>query len=211
MMQGSRYRLTTALLLGLAVAGASTAGHAQDFFSALFGGFAPPQPQRAIPFVNLFDDERPAPRASTGGGDRATAYCVRTCDGRYFPVPPAQGESRAAACNSLCPTSETRVYYGGSIDDATAEGGKSYADLPNAFRYRKEIVAGCTCNGKDTFGLARVRIEDDATLRKGDIVAGANGLVVASGRADKRTAVNFTPVPASVRAKFDRLPVVARE
>ncbi len=59
---------------------------------------------------------------------------------------------------------------------ASTEGGKSYSDLPNAFRYRKELVAGCTCNGKDPTGLAAIKIDDDKTLRKGDIVAGFNGL-----------------------------------
>ena len=84
--------------------------------------------------------------------------------------------------------------------------------MPNAFRYRSELVAGCTCNGKDSFGLAQIKIEDDPTLRKGDIVAGANGLVVASRTAEKRGgSVNFSPVSASVRAKYQRVPVVAAE
>lgn len=209
-MFGSRYRWTAGLVLGLAAAGGSTAGHAQDFFSALFGGFAPPpaaRPPVVQPFGTTPEEARPAPRSGGGG----SAYCVRTCDGRYFPVPPADGQNRGALCNSLCPASETRVFYGGSIDEASSDGGRSYADLANAFRYRKEIVAGCTCNGKDTFGLAAVRIEDDRTLRKGDIVAGPNGLVVATGRPDKRAAVNFTRVSSSARGRLERLPVVARE
>ena len=45
--------------------------------------------------------------------------------------------------------------------------GKPYSELPNAFRYRNEIVAGCTCNGKDQFGLAPVKIENDPTLAQG--------------------------------------------
>ena len=48
--------------------------------------------------------------------------------------------------------------------------------------------AGCTCNGKDQIGLAPVKIENDPTLRKGDIVAGENGLMVAGRGADKRGA-----------------------
>jgi hypothetical protein len=137
---------------------------------------------------------------------------VRSCDGRYFPVTAGDGQSRAASCNSFCPASETKVVYGSSIDSATTEKGKSYSELPNAFRYRNELVAGCTCNGKDQFGLARVKIEDDPTLRKGDIVAGANGLVVASGAADKRGAsLNFSPASAQLRAKYQRVPVVAAE
>jgi hypothetical protein len=103
------------------------------------------------------------------------------------------------------------VVYGGNIDNAVTDTGKPYSELPNAFRYRNEIVAGCTCNGKDQFGLAPVKIENDPTLRKGDIVAGAGGLMVAGHSADKRSALNFSPVPASVLARYGHVPVVASE
>jgi hypothetical protein len=137
---------------------------------------------------------------------------VRTCDGRYFPAQAGNGESRAASCNSFCPASETKVYYGSSIDHATAEGGKPYSQLPNAFKYRSEIVPGCTCNGKSQFGLAKVDIKDDRTVRKGDLVASADGLMVARQAADKRGAsLNLSPASPSVRARYERLPVVASE
>jgi hypothetical protein len=209
----------------LAVAGVlatAPAAQARDFFSALFGAFsdnpslAPSVPQRSapLPFASEGDffgrpAEQTRPRMSVGGGQ---AYCVRTCDGRYFPVTAGDGQSRAASCNSFCPASETKVVYGSSIDHAATENGKPYSELPNAFRYRNELVAGCTCNGKDQIGLAPVKIEDDPTLRKGDIVAGSNGLVVASRAADRRGAsLNFSPASASVRAKYQRVPVVASE
>ncbi len=90
--------------------------------------------------------------------------------------------------------------------------GKPYSELPNAFRYRNEMVAGCTCNGKDQVGLASVSVENDPTLRKGDIVAGENGLVVAGHGVDKRGAsLNFSPASEKVRARYQRMPVVARE
>ena len=102
---------------------------------------------------------------------------------------------------------------GSNIDDATTDKGKSYSGLPNAFRFRNEIVAGCTCNGKDPVGLAQVKVEDDPTLRKGDIVAGSDGLVVANRNANDRrgVAMNFSPLPDSVRARFRQVPVVAKE
>ena len=122
------------------------------------------------------------------GGGGGQAFCVRTCDGRYFPVTGSDNASRAASCNSFCPASETKVFSGSNIDNASAENGKSYSELPNAFRFRNELVAGCTCNGKDQIGLAPVKIENDPTLRKGDIVAGENGLLVAGRSADRRGA-----------------------
>ena len=91
-----------------------------------------------MPFPN---DDAPrttrAPR-SYGGG---TAYCVRGCDGRYFPAQGNDAESKAQSCKSFCPASETSLVYGSNIDDATTDSGKSYSDLPNAFRYRNEIVS----------------------------------------------------------------------
>jgi Protein of unknown function (DUF2865) len=197
----------------LLVCGLAPAAQAEDFFSALFGGFGarpPAPPQMAPPFFR----EAPPPsealraRANYGGGQ---AWCVRTCDGRYFPITGPDKESRAASCHSFCPASETRLVYGSDIDNAATDAGKPYSDLPNAFRYRNEMVAGCTCNGKDQAGLAPVNIDNDPTLRKGDIVAGANGLMVANPGGGKHASLDFTPVPASVRARFQHVPVVAKE
>ena len=186
--------------------------HAEDFFSALFGAFGgrPPQIRAPFPHDDMPRYDVPRQRASYGGG---TAYCVRGCDGRYFPAQGNDAESKAQSCKSFCPASETSLVYGSNIDDATTDSGKSYSDLPNAFRYRNEIVAGCTCNGKDPVGLAQVKAEDDPTLRRGDIVAGADGLVVASRNANDRrgVAMNFSPLPDSVRARFRQVPVVAKE
>ncbi len=197
------------------------AAQAEDFFSALFGAFgggrshapAVPVPSAPLPFASEGDPVAPQnearPRAAYSG---AQAYCVRSCDGRYFPISSSGSQSREATCNSFCPASETKVVYGSNIDNAATENGKRYSELPNAFRYRDEIVEGCTCNGKDQVGLAPVSIENDPTLRKGDIVAGSNGLVVAGRAADKRGAsLNFSPVPEQVRSRYRRVPVVAAE
>ena len=192
------------------------AAQAEDFFSALFVGMGrarAAQPYISMPFANQ-DGSIPAPRTElrpryAGGGQ---AFCVRTCDGRYFPITASDNASRAASCNSFCPAGETKVVYGSNIDSAATDNGKSYLELPNAFRYRTEFVAGCTCNGKDSTGLAAVKIEDDPTLRKGDIVAGENGLVVAGRSADKRgAALDFSPASERVRAQYQRVPVVASE
>jgi hypothetical protein len=207
-MPGRSARRWTFGAVALSLSVLAPAAQAQDFFSQLFGGFG-----RGRIIRMPFDDgyARPMPqveRPRYGGGQ---AYCVRTCDGRYFPIAASDNASRAETCNSFCPASETRVVYGGNIDHATTENGKAYSELPNAFRYRNEIVAGCTCNGKDPVGLASIKVEDDPTLRKGDIVAGENGLLV-TGRRDKRGAeLNFTPAPDRIRAKYTRAPVVASE
>ena len=168
----------SAVLAAAAAVMVSQPARAQDFFSALFGGFTEPPPRMSVPFGDRGDAPvRRTRRVASGGG---SAYCVRTCDGRYFPLSGAKGQSRAEACSSLCPASETQVFYGGSIDHAVSKNGKSYTQLPNAFRYRKELIAGCTCNGKDPGGLAHINVEDDPTLRKGDLVASDDGTLVTS-------------------------------
>jgi hypothetical protein len=194
----------------------ASAAHANDFFSALFGAMTGQASRPSLPFASDGYDPNQPPAAApsrhsaTGGGGRQ-AFCVRTCDGRYFPLSAGKGQSRAESCNSFCPASDTKVFYGSNIDHAASESGKSYSSLANAFRYRNEIVAGCTCNGKDQFGLAKIDVQDDPTLRKGDIVAGEDGLMVA-GKVDRRGAsLNFSPASAAVKAKFEHLPVVASQ
>ncbi len=210
-ISGKRLALGAAAML--CAAALAPAAQAEDFFSALFGGFGRSRaPQIQLPFAGeggLFAPQgEPRPRGYGGG----QAYCVRTCDGRYFPVNGPDNRSRAASCNSFCPASDTKIVYGSSIDNAATDSGKPYSELPNAFRYRNEMVAGCTCNGKDQIGLAPVKIENDPTLRRGDIVAGESGLVVANRSADKRgAALNFSPASDRVQARYQRVPVVARE
>jgi len=210
-------RSGTWVALGVAASVCAVAlpAQAEDFFSALFGGFGGGRSH--APSMPFFGEGGPiAPqgdgRARAGYSGGGLAYCVRTCDGRYFPISGSDRQSRAASCNSFCPASDTKIVYGSNIDNAATETGKPYSELPNAFRYRTEIVAGCTCNGKDQIGLAPVKIEDDPTLRKGDIVAGSNGLVVAGRGADKRGAsLSLSPASEAVRARYQRVPVVASE
>jgi hypothetical protein len=210
-----RAALGVAVALGLLSLAVPT--QAQDFLSALFGAFERGRRQGPVfplPFANESGFVAPPyevrrPRLTSYGGQ---AYCVRTCDGRYFPISGPDHQSRAGSCNNFCPASETRVVYGSSIEDAATESGRMYSELPNAFRYRSEIVAGCTCNGKDQIGLAPIKIENDPTVRKGDLVAGDRGLMVAGRSADRRGAsLNFSPAPEQLRSRYRGVPVVARE
>ena len=205
-------QLAAGVALALCVAAPLAPAQAGDFFSNLFGAFGvrPPAPRApmALPFANEEQQPSEAPRVSVGGGQ---AWCVRTCDGRYFPIAGPDAQAKAASCNSFCPASKTDIVYGSDIDHAVTSAGRPYSELPNAFKYRNEIVAGCTCTGKDQAGLAPVPIDKDPTLRKGDIVASNDGLVVAHPSAGRHAELNFTPVPDSVRARFEHVPVVAKE
>ena len=211
-----RFTVMSIAWIALLVLSAPAPARAGDFFSMLFGAFSRPSAPRVdtsgapLGYDNDGDDAASRPRVPIYGSS-GSAYCVRTCDGRYFPAPASDRMSRVSACQSFCPASDTRVYYGGSIDNAVEDTGKPYSELPNAFRYRSEMVSGCTCNGTDATGLAKIKIEDDPTLRNGDIVASADGLMVAK-RGDRRgSGLNFSPVPASVQAKYQRPKVMASE
>ncbi len=190
--------LTAAFVL---LAAPQTAG-AQGIFKSIFGGIQPRlQPPSTPTDIHAYSEPMPvlpqAPNHSpdrivSNGGGAATSYCVRTCDGHYFPLQPHAGLSVAQACRAFCPASATQVYRGGTINTAVTSEGRRYVDLPNAFAYRRHLVAGCTCNGRDAFGLAPLAPLSDPTLKPGDVVATSQGLVAFAG--GKGANAGFTPV-----------------
>ena len=203
--------LFVAFVLGSA--GAASQAFARDLFSS-FPTPSAPMAYAAPPAFGDWDAVdrprtrivvRPSIRRSIGDAG-SQAFCVRTCDGRYFPINSASKDSAKELCRNSCPATETRIYSGRSIETSVSSGdGKPYAKILNAFRFRNESVAGCTCQASGKFGLAHIRIEDDKTIRVGDIVADANGLMVAS---EGRNGLVFSRVRAS-RLKAERLPAVA--
>jgi hypothetical protein len=171
---------------------------AQGLFEALFGGFRrhAPQPMpQASSYADpqgMFGYQRPSGEAS--GFGHGTVYCVRTCDGRYFPLQRHAGATPAELCKSFCPAAKTMVFSGSKIGTAVAQNGTRYADLDNAFAYRDKVSDNCSCNGKDGLGLARVDSLGDPTLRPGDIVATDTGLATYSS---KNSTAQFTPISTS--------------
>lgn len=202
-----------AAAFALALPGAAHAG-ILDF---LFGGF---QQQPAQP-PSSSSAEPPGPTSSarrgpdgtreegSGGGGRYVAYCVRLCDGHPFPLEHMANATPVETCRAICPASKTKVFFGGGIDRAAARDGQRYADLDSAFVYRDRLVANCTCNGRDAFGLAPFEATSDPTLRAGDIVATKNGLLAYGGRSGQGAA--FTPVDeAAVAAELNKASARAR-
>ena len=193
-----------AIAVGLCVFAPQTAS-AQGFLDALFGGGFQ-RPSRSLPpqtssYASPFDFGSGGERRSSSGeysGGGGQAYCVRTCDGRYFPLQRSASISPAEQCKSSCPATKTMVFQGGKIDTSVS-GSTRYADLDNAFVYKEKIVDGCTCNGKDAFGLARVSAVADPTLRAGDIIATNDGLQTVRNTGNKTA--EFTPVTATQLGK----------
>ena len=107
---------------------------------------------------SIWADEESAPGGS-GGGFGSLPYatyrtlCVRLCDGYYFPISfsttPTHFQRDADACQSKC-AAPVELYYhqnpGGAVDQMTAfKSQEAYTKLKSAFRYRKELVQGCSC------------------------------------------------------------------
>ena len=191
--------LGSALVIGAALVAIMPApASAQGFFDLLFGGFrrqAPPQ-SYADPRSDgregrgSREDRDDDGRRSDVGGP-GVSYCVRMCDGRHFPINYRGTSSPAEICKSFCPAAPTKIFSGGNIDRAVANDGKRYSDIPNAFVYRDKLVPGCSCDGKSPTGLARTDIDDDPTLRQGDIVVTDSGLMAYRG--EKKNTAQFVP------------------
>ena len=141
---------------------------AEGLLDFLFGGSQkqphqhPPPPARSLV-------------ASSGPG-----FCVRSCDGKYFPLMRGAA-SPMQMCKAFCPASPTEVFFGSRIDDAYARSGERYADSKNAFAYRNALRADCTCNGHNPAGLAPLDLALDDSLRPGDVLATNDGLIAYSG------------------------------
>ena len=185
---------------------------AESLFDFFFGGA---QKQRQAPSqANFFADpfglnQQPAPSAPrTVASGSGPAFCVRSCDGRYFPL--ARGNATPVQiCQAFCPASATKVFFGSSIDGASSATGERYADSENAYAYRKALRADCTCNGRNPAGLAPVDLTLDTSLRPGDVIATTDGLVAYSGvKAGDGQTAEFTPIAsypgltAEVRARL---------
>jgi hypothetical protein len=184
--------------------------------SSFFGGsrddrFAPTNAYaETTPSFQRMPELQAPPAGPQAGAAQAdvTTYCVRLCDGRYFPLSSPAASSKATSakvCSTMCPAAKTAVFRGSAIDGATNNDGGRYADLGNAFVYRERLVADCTCNGRDPFGLARVDIATDPTLRAGDIVATGGSLQVFKGsRGDTHKTAEFTPIGPNVASEMRR-------
>lgn len=192
---GYRVLIVSAVMAASVPVAPAAAQNMFDFFFHDQRRASPPPSANAysdpLPQFGLFE-RRPRERQRRTPSVSGIAYCVRLCDGRYFPIQRSGGADPAQLCNSFCPASKTKIFSGSAIDHAVARDGTRYGDLDNAFVYRTRIVADCTCNGKDSFGLVTTTAADDPTLRTGDIVATNDGFVAYAG--GRRRNADFTPV-----------------
>ena len=133
---------------------------AEGLFDMFFGGGQKQQARQAPPQASFFADpfginQQPAPqprprRASAGSGP---AFCVRSCDGKYFPLTMRGNASPVQTCQAFCPGQRHQGVSTAATSTAPSSGtGERYADSENAFAYRKALRADCTCNGRKPVG-----------------------------------------------------------
>jgi hypothetical protein len=206
------FALSVAMTFAAATSGPA---QAQNLLESLFGirpagVSAPVSTVRSDP--NAWDFIDKAPKKSSAQRGARNSYCVRLCDGRFFPLPRSVGASQmssAQVCSAMCPAAETRVFNGTAIERAVAKDGKPYASLETAFLFREKQVDRCSC-ARDSLGsVAAMDVKDDPTLRRGDIVVTRDGPVVFTGasRAKDREqafvpAAEYTGLSKSIRQEL---------
>jgi hypothetical protein len=91
--------------------------------------------------------------------------CVRACDGYYFPISFSTRRERFAedeqACQNMCPASDVSLYFHAmpsqdSEDMISYRDEQPYAEMPNAFSYRKQVNAECSCGFARSLGLTEI-------------------------------------------------------
>jgi hypothetical protein len=136
-------------------------------------------------FDSIFGGNRSG--GGLGGGDSGGLFssnsgtyrtvCVRTCDGYYYPISYATTQDKfaedAQTCQATCPAAEVVLMSnrtGDDINQAAATSGAPYSSLPNAFRYRKEVVPSCGCRQPGQSWAQALGQVKDTTMQSDDIV-----------------------------------------
>jgi hypothetical protein len=126
------------------------------------------------------------PATGTGFSSEPSAggFCVRTCDGYYFPLIKSTKASRQQSCELACPSAPMEIYDGSTIESARNYKGQRYSALPVAFAFRDRAATKCSCNDpQSSQAFFEKTARNDPTLQSGDIVVEDNGAFVYRGSA----------------------------
>ncbi len=166
-----RFHLNSCLCAAMALSllGVSAPGaHAQSLLQNLFGNLfssAPARPRpapapvivepspasisRASPYLAKPFQPYEKRRLSRSGHYRT--YCVRQCDGYYFPIESSASRSNFEEAEQKCQNRcrGAKLFYlpknSTEIEEMVDLQGRRYDEMPSAFVYRKTLIDGCSC------------------------------------------------------------------
>lgn len=200
----------------------------EDGFGASFGGGPASWSERQKTYstygspyggYNGWSSKYPTYMRSYG---RYRTLCVRTCDGYYYPVSFSTTRSGirrdADACQSSCQVPAKIFYHsnpGSDVVNMVDLQGKPYAQLKNAFRYRKEYVENCRCKpqpwseaAKDVYEQRTEHADNPEKLNELAKVTHVNGeplkSIYGTGYSRSASRNGYYPNPAQRRAPRPR-------
>ncbi|MGJ0505694.1 MAG: DUF2865 domain-containing protein [Methylocystis sp.] len=187
------------LALTICLALAPAPGEAQGLLEFLFGPDptarpAYPRPRESAPARRArahgavgelrFAPPKDGPVGGNGFSTDPTVggFCVRTCDGYFFPLIKSTRATRQQSCELACPAAQMDVFDGPTIETARNRKGQRYSAMPHAFAFRDKAVGACACNDPQTSQSYFERTaRRDPTLQSGDVIVETRGAFVYRG------------------------------
>ena len=197
---------------------------AEGLFDFFFGGrkssSSARRPRKPISLpIRSASTSSPRRRSRSRAAGSGPAFCVRSCDGKYFPVAARGGATPVQMCQAFCPASATKVFFGSIIDGASSAGGERYAEAKTPSPIARRCAPTAPATAAIPPASRRWISTLDSSLRPGDVIATTSGLVAYSGiRVGANQTAEFTPVAsfpgltADVRARLGEMkvaPVIA--
>lgn len=177
--------------LALWLAMAPTPGAAESLLEFLFGPDPTPQPaappresapSRRAKVQGELRFARPRDGSGFSSDPSAGGFCVRACDGYYFPLIKSTRATRQQSCEMACPSAQMEIFDGATIETARNRKGQRYSALPRAFAYRGGSTGACACNDpKSSQAYYEENARTDPTLQSGDVVVETEGAFVYRG------------------------------
>lgn len=142
-------------------------------------------------------------KARTNPNMSYRTFCVRECDGFYYPLSeastPGSFPADEAKCQASC-SSPAKLFYTPAPGDDAGEmvslEGERYGEIANAFRYRSEYVEGCACKPKPWSAEAKAMFD-----RRAVIATRTQGeRIVAAGAAEVARLLSAGEAKVAVRA-----------
>jgi len=142
-------------------------------------------------------------KARTNPNMSYRTFCVRECDGFYYPLSEASTPGSFLAdetkCQASC-SSPAKLFYsalpGEDAGEMVALTGERYGEIANAFRYRSEYVEDCACKPKPWSAEAKVMFDRRAVIA----TRTPNEKIVAAGAAEVAKLLGAGEAKVAVRA-----------